>query len=294
MIGQSMREHLSKYVLQRVADLDIVISIAQLCEENDMLAMMNGAKTNMTVEQSRAKFEQIAEALRNLPGRGVALVYDEEVYAAMSKACMDTETLIRKLNAGDQVFLPRLAEAHKRISQKKIAPSECLSIVQAAEEHYSVPHEEEEDAVAEQSRKVFIIHGHDYAAALELEKLLRERFPRLQPVILANEPWSGTTVIEKFEREAKHCGFAFAVFTPDDNVSAGNESYHQMRPNVIYELGWFHSQVGRANTCILYKRGTQIPTDLQGLGWCPFDTSVTQAFIDIEKELKAAYGDNIS
>lgn len=143
------------------------------------------------------------------------------------------------------------------------------------------------------SRSVFIIHGRDYAAALELKDLIRDKFPKLVPVILANEPWSGTTIIEKFEREAKRCGFAFAVFTPDDNVVTDDKSYHQMRPNVIYELGWFHAQVGRSNTCILYKNGTQIPTDLQGLGWCPFDTSVKQAFIDIERELKATYGDDI-
>lgn len=143
------------------------------------------------------------------------------------------------------------------------------------------------------SPHVFIIHGHDYQAAIELKELIDECFPSLTPVLLAREAWRGRTVIEKFEEEASKCGFAFAVFTPDDNVQAGHDEYQQMRPNVVFELGWFYGKIGRRRTCILYKQGTQIPSDLAGLGWHGFDTSVKQAYYEIEKELRAAFGDRL-
>lgn len=144
----------------------------------------------------------------------------------------------------------------------------------------------------QQSPRVFIIHGHDLQAALELRDMLRDKFPALDPLVLSEQPWAGRTVIEKFEQEASDCGFAFAVFTPDDFVQNDGEGYAQMRPNVLFELGWFYGYLGRARTCILYRQGTMIPSDLQGLGWCKFVDSVRQAYLDIEKELRAAYGDD--
>jgi len=144
------------------------------------------------------------------------------------------------------------------------------------------------------ARKVFVVHGRDYAAAQELGNLIRNQWPALEVVLLAEKAWKGKTIIEKFEREASQCGFAFAVLTPDDNVATPEGQYQQMRPNVVFELGWFYGRLGRDRTCVVYKRGTAIPSDLAGLGRCEYTDAVGEARADIERELKAAYGDDVA
>ena len=140
-------------------------------------------------------------------------------------------------------------------------------------------------------RKVFIIHGHDRSAALELKELINDKFDALTAVLLDREAHAGRTLIEKFEQVADDCGFAFAVFSPDDFVATDKEEYYQMRPNVVFELGWFYGKLGRKHTCVLYKEGTAVPTDLLGIGWHKFTDSVRDRFLEIEIELKAAYED---
>ena len=141
---------------------------------------------------------------------------------------------------------------------------------------------------ADSSRDVFIIHGHDREAALELKQLLKEKAD-IDAVLMDQKPHSGRTLIEKFEAESEDCGFAIAVLTPDDVVRPEEgRDYPQMRPNVVFELGWFYGRLGRDRTCILYKAPTEIPTDLEGIGYYPFGHNVREAWADIEEELQRA------
>lgn len=147
-------------------------------------------------------------------------------------------------------------------------------------------------AVAERSRRVFIIHGRDVENRLRLERMLKERF-RLLPVVLADEPGKSRAIIEKLEDEIPKCGFAFALMTPDDHVKItsrdGNvEEYAQARPNVLFEMGWIIGELGRENLCILYKHGTKIQTDLEGVSRIEFRDNVEEAYVGIERELKGA------
>lgn len=59
-------------------------------------------------------------------------------------------------------------------------------------------------------KQIFVIHGHDTTAVLELEKLLGEEWD-LKRVILKYKPGKGRTLIEKFEEEAKTTSYAFAI-----------------------------------------------------------------------------------
>ncbi|MEA3403941.1 MAG: nucleotide-binding protein [Armatimonadota bacterium] len=135
---------------------------------------------------------------------------------------------------------------------------------------------------------VFIIHGHDYRAALELRDLLQDEHG-LQVVLMEQEPHAGRTLIEKFEEEAEPCGFAVAVFTPDDVVTKGEDAeYAQMRPNVVFELGWFCARLGRPNVAILYKEGTTMPSDLSGVAYYKFHESPEECWRKLRDELKRA------
>jgi hypothetical protein len=145
----------------------------------------------------------------------------------------------------------------------------------------------EEFATASKTFDVFIIHGHNKEATFELEKILKEKF-HLNPVILVYEPGKGRTLIEKFEQEGAHCSFAFAIMTPDDLVKVEGGFYTQARPNVIFELGWFYGKIGRNQTCILLKEGTEIHSDLDGISRIVFRDSITDKYLEIESELKSA------
>lgn len=115
------------------------------------------------------------------------------------------------------------------------------------------------------NNEVFIIHGHDKVSLLELKDLLKTKF-NLNSMVLSELPTLGTTtIIEKFEHYAPKCKLAIGLFTPDDFVKKEKIDYFQARPNVIFELGWFISKLGRTNVLLIIKEGTDIFSDLQGV-----------------------------
>ena len=138
------------------------------------------------------------------------------------------------------------------------------------------------------TKDVFIIHGHSEAKRRELETMLKERFG-LNPIVLSEKPDQGLTIIEKFEKYASTCSYAFALFTPDDIVTNGGQQYFQARPNVIFELGWFYANLGRARVCILDQASDQsrIFSDLQGVMRMQFKENISEKHFEIERELKS-------
>jgi predicted nucleotide-binding protein len=117
--------------------------------------------------------------------------------------------------------------------------------------------------------------------------LLKEKWG-LGPIVLSGKPGKGRTLIEKFEQEAQSAVFEFALLTPDDTVDVGGGEYSQARPNVVFELGWFFSRIGRDRVCILLRRGTKIHSDLDGISRIEFGESVGEKVGEIEQELLAA------
>jgi hypothetical protein len=141
--------------------------------------------------------------------------------------------------------------------------------------------------VVPNTTNVFIIHGHDQVNVLRLRTLLKERF-RLNPIVLSEQASKGRALIEKFEEEATSTTFALVLFTPDDLIHAPGGQYPQARPNVIFELGWFYGRLGRSRVCMLFKEGTSIPSDLDGILRIQFKDSVEEAFVQLQRELEAA------
>jgi predicted nucleotide-binding protein len=136
-------------------------------------------------------------------------------------------------------------------------------------------------------RKVFVVHGHDEANTLKLSALLRERF-NLEAVVMSAAAGQGRTLIEKFEQLARDCAFAFVILTPDDSIVTPAGDYAQARPNVTFELGWFFGRLGRDKVVMLFKEGTQVHSDLDGVSRIQFIRSVEEKVIEIERELAAA------
>jgi len=137
-------------------------------------------------------------------------------------------------------------------------------------------------------KAVFIVHGHDELNLLRLGDLLRERYS-LEPIVLSRQPGKGRSIVEKFEEEAERAAYAFVLLTPDDNIIKSDTEYSQARPNVLFELGWFYGRLGRERVCILFKKGTRLHSDLDGISRIEFTESLVDKIADIERELIAGH-----
>lgn len=137
------------------------------------------------------------------------------------------------------------------------------------------------------SRKVFVVHGHDEAAKLALARFIEKL--DLTPVILHEKPNEGRTIIEKFEDHVD-VGFAVVLMTPDD-VGALAKEKDKLKPrarqNVILELGFFLGKLGRKHVCALYKENVEIPSDYKGVLFIPMDKNNGWQ-LSLAREIKAA------
>lgn len=147
--------------------------------------------------------------------------------------------------------------------------------------------DESSPIVASDPRKVFLVHGRDVAAKESVARFLEQL--GLVPVILAECPNGGRTIIEKFEQESQ-VGYAIALFTPDDvgGLRNGNEEQMRARQNVVFELGYFVGKLGRARVCVLNVSGVEFPSDFSGVAYVPFDATSLDWKFGLVKELKSA------
>jgi CheY-like chemotaxis protein len=120
-------------------------------------------------------------------------------------------------------------------------------------------------------RDVFVIHGHDDKARLEVENFLRKVY--LKPVVLKDQPIIGGLLLERFEK-ASATSFAVVIITPDDQCvlkNDGDKLELRARQNVILEMGYFMGKLGRSRVCMLYEEGVVLPSDLHGFTWVKLD-----------------------
>lgn len=141
-------------------------------------------------------------------------------------------------------------------------------------------------AVPPQGTKVFVVHGHDGQAKLEVAEFL-EKITGERPVILHEQADSGRTIIEKFEAHASEAGFAVVLLTADDLGSAKGAATRnaRARQNVVLEFGFFIAKLGRSRVVALYEEGVELPSDLSGVLYKLFAGNWHTA---LAKELQAA------
>jgi len=139
---------------------------------------------------------------------------------------------------------------------------------------------------------IFVVYGHDKQARDDLELLLRRM--GLNPIIFANLPAEGETIIEKLEAYIGHggkAGYAFVLVTPDDEgrkVGDVGPLKYRARQNVVLELGMVLAKLGRKRVAVLRKQTVEQPSDIDGLLYIPFAERVEEIKLDIIKELQAA------
>jgi predicted nucleotide-binding protein len=139
-----------------------------------------------------------------------------------------------------------------------------------------------------QGLRSFIVHGHEDSVKLALKNYLQNTLGWPEPVILAEKPSGGKTIIEKFEEHAKNIDVVFVLLTPDDLGGAvGSPSAPRPRQNVILELGHSIGKFGRTSgrVILLYKGDLELPSDLHGIVHIDISNGVEAAGEKIRKEV---------
>jgi CheY-like chemotaxis protein len=138
--------------------------------------------------------------------------------------------------------------------------------------------------------RVFVIHGHDPDALDLLTSFIKDEL-RLDPVVIKNETDEGRVILEKFEEHARHADLVFALLTPDDP----SDTERRARQNVIFEIGYFAAALGRRSgrIILLYKKGTEIPSDMDGLLMIDISEGMRNAAPKIRQQLDGWWGINI-
>ena len=119
------------------------------------------------------------------------------------------------------------------------------------------------------NRKIFIVYGHNHDLRNEVQNLLSDNL--FNPIILDNEINEGSFLLEKFQKKADECSYAVVLMTADDFGKATKQKSKQVRArqNVIFELGYLISRLGRNRIFILKDQGVEDPSDISGLVYNP-------------------------
>lgn len=147
--------------------------------------------------------------------------------------------------------------------------------------------EETEGDVKANSRRVFIVHGHDDALRIKVESVLTKL--GFEPIVLRNQPNRFRTIIEKLEDFA-NVGFAVVLLTPDDIGYDKNKpgcAKGRARQNVVLELGYFWGKLGRNRMMAISDPDVELPGDLSGVVYTD-PASDAQWQNELVRELKAA------
>jgi len=111
--------------------------------------------------------------------------------------------------------------------------------------------------------KVFIVHGYDNEAKLEVSKFINDL--GFEPIVLHEQASGGSTIIEKIENHS-NVGFGVVLYTPCDVGSKhGAENLSaRARQNVVFEHGYLVGKLGRDKVCFLVKGKVETPNDIDG------------------------------
>jgi hypothetical protein len=120
------------------------------------------------------------------------------------------------------------------------------------------------------TKQVFIVHGHDDIAKLEMASFVKSL--GLEPIILHLQASSGRTIIEKIEHYS-NVGFGVVLYTPCDvgaKVGALASAY-RARQNVVFEHGYLIGKLGRPRVAAVVKGQIETPNDISGVVYLALD-----------------------
>ena len=136
--------------------------------------------------------------------------------------------------------------------------------------------------------QIFIVHGRERIVT-ELKDYLQNTLRLGEPIVLAEKPAHGKTLIEKFEHYSAGADLAFVLMTPDDEGALRGAEARQprSRQNVIFELGYFlgYLKRGSGRVVIMHKGPLEMPSDLVGISCIDISLGIGAAGEEIRREL---------
>ncbi len=240
----------------------------------------------MKLEELVQKGIEIKNGLRYIPApSGVIRLYsaysmgDKVAYSTWKMQCL---VYLQRVLKDDMAF-KRFEEQGKLFEAHSYNPSYIESMIGILNAYLQIDLSEEVVVTNNKNfDKVFVVHGHNEAVNQEVARTIEKL--GLEAVILREQPNSGKTIIEKFEKYAKDVNFAVILLTADDKID-GEEKY-RARQNVIFEMGYFMGALGRNHVMCLLQEHVEKPGDIDGVVYALIDKSGVWKF-SIVKELKA-------
>jgi predicted nucleotide-binding protein len=241
------------------------------------------------VESLAKRFDAKVEALKGKINQTLADIfgYDTVEYKKNDIWSLDTLPTI----VGEEYSLPEIKQGYQKgISDAIIKLNSLKEILvenlQDIEQNSSPYSKSIETMPVINNTEIFIVHGHDDEAKMELEHFVSEI--GLTPIILHRKPDEGLTIIEKFEKHSK-VGFALILITPDDDgKDSTGKIIKRARQNVIFEMGFFLGKLGRGRVCCIRKEDVEMPSDISGVIYKPFKSKIDEVKYALITELKAA------
>lgn len=120
--------------------------------------------------------------------------------------------------------------------------------------------------------KVFIVHGHDEVAKIEMARILEKT--GFEAIILHEQADVGLTIIEKIEKYTDVV-FAVVLYTECDKGRAKeediNKERYRARQNVVFEHGYLMGKLGRKRVAAFVKGDVETPGDISGVVYTKMD-----------------------
>ncbi len=134
--------------------------------------------------------------------------------------------------------------------------------------------EKNQEKKIQMRNKVFIVHGHDQNAVLEMARTIEKW--GFEAVILHEQPDLGLTIIEKIEKHTD-VDYAVVLYTECDYGRSKEETVSEekfrARQNVVFEHGYLIGKLGRNNVCAVVKGNVETPGDINGVVYTPMDSN---------------------
>lgn len=248
---------------------------------NNLISEISGLRRNST-EHAR----WLANVLRVLDEKFGA----DSQYSTTIRSFSWKETGTRIYSGYD--FQSQRERDHQNAFRRQMG--QAKGIIQSAVDALTekIAESEEETAQSFDPKKVFIVHGHNETVKQTVARVLESI--GLTPIILAEQPDKGRTVIEKFESEGNDVGFAIVILTADDKgrKNKARTMQSRARQNVVFEMGYFMALLRRERVMLLLQPGVEEPSDLKGVVYTALDKDGSWRY-KLVKELREQ-GYNVS
>lgn len=251
------------------------------------------------------KFDKVSYLVNLLTARATGLAADDEEFKTLRHDLLSDPALAQ--------MLPQWLRQHRNLDsfwafikpkfdtyaeRRSYLSEQFTPILDVLEFGNSMPHlqtknpsqsfKSSTDTVARNKRKVFIVHGRDNEAKLEVSRFIEQL--GLEAIVLHEQASAGMTIIEKIEHYSNDADFALVLYTACDHGRGIHESKiapkNRARQNVIFEHGYLMAKLGRENVCSLVKGDIETPNDISGVVYVPLDEYGAWKN-EVTKELKA-------